>query len=272
MAARQRRGLAGVLAAQTDVSAEDTVPALDTAEADAGPVPAPSVPLPYETTGDGALDAGERADLAACEAAIDGLRLAFWAAGKALQVVRDARLYREQYPTFDAYCVDRWELQRAYADRLIRAWPLAEVLTPIGVKINEGQIRELLPLADQHGQDAAVAVYRELAQAPDIRVTAALIRGAVAVLPADQWDPAAAADQIRAYLAGELTPEPAADTDPAEAWEAEATRLRTSVRRAVTRPAFRAALRAHPDQARAVVAELRALLDEVERETGAAGA
>ncbi|WP_157570854.1 hypothetical protein [Microtetraspora malaysiensis] len=39
-------------------------------------------------------------------------------------------------------------------DRLIRAWPLAECLTPIGVKIiNGAQIRELLPLADQHGQD-----------------------------------------------------------------------------------------------------------------------
>ncbi|WP_157419245.1 hypothetical protein [Actinomadura formosensis] len=36
------------------------------------------------------------------------------------------------------------------------------------------------------------------------------------------------------------------------------------MRRAVTRPAFRAAARAWPDEARAVVAKLRALLDEVE--------
>ncbi|WP_165484380.1 hypothetical protein, partial [Gordonia paraffinivorans] len=51
---------------------------------------------------------------------------------------------------------------------------------------------------------------------------------------------------------------------PAAVWAAEADRLRSVVRRTVTRPAFRAAARARPEEARAVVAELRALLDDVE--------
>lgn len=55
---------------------------------------------------------------------------------------------------------------------------------------------------------------------------------------------------------------------PAAAWTAEADRLRTVVRRAATRPVLRAAARARPDEARAVVAELRTLLDEVEADSG----
>ncbi|WP_067801398.1 hypothetical protein [Actinomadura formosensis] len=143
---------------------------------------------------DGDLDDQDRADLAACEAALDNLRMAFWAAGKALQVIRDRRLYRADYGSFEAYCTDRWEIGRRQADRLIAAWPIAEQLRPIGLaSLNEGQVRELLPIADRHGPQAAVTVYRT------------------------------------------------GPADPAAAWTAEADRLRTVVRRAVTRPAFRAA-------------------------------
>src|SRR6266536_3079623 len=45
--------------------------------------------------------------LAACEAALDNLRVAFWAAGKALQVIRDARLYRSTHATFEDYAEQR---------------------------------------------------------------------------------------------------------------------------------------------------------------------
>src|SRR5258708_34156409 len=74
-------------------------------------VPAPRAPL---SDGIDLLDR-EREDLAACEAAIDTLRLAFWAAGKALQVIRDGRLYRGTHPTFEDYSQDRWEMTRQQA-------------------------------------------------------------------------------------------------------------------------------------------------------------
>lgn len=56
-------------------------------------------------------------------------------------------------------------LSRSYAYRLILAWPLAEALSPVGdTALNEAQIRALLPLAAQHGQDAAVVVSGTVAE------------------------------------------------------------------------------------------------------------
>lgn len=226
-----------------------------------------TVPDPYQAFSDSPnLIDTERRDLAACEAAIDGLRLAFWAAGKALQTIRDARLYRATHATFEEYVETRWQMSRAQAYRLIAAWPLAEALSPIGdTDLNESQVRALLPLASQHGTDAAVTVYGTVAEIDGVPLTATVLADVVRQLQ-DGFDPATAADQIRAYLAGknEDQDDGADPADPAAVWAAEADRLRTVVRRAVTRPAFRAAARARPEEARAVVAELRALLDEVE--------
>ncbi|MEU8310281.1 hypothetical protein AB0C84_42585 [Actinomadura sp. NPDC048955] len=93
------------------------------------------------------------------------MRLAFWAAGKALQTIRDARLYGTTHATFEEYVEQRWQMGRAHAYRLIQAWPLAEALSPIGdTTLNEAQVRALLPLAAQHGQDAAVVGYGTVAE------------------------------------------------------------------------------------------------------------
>lgn len=226
-----------------------------------------ALPTPHAPASEGAelLDT-ERQDLATCEAAIDTLRMAFWAAGKALQVIRDARLYRETYGTFEEYVEDRWDMRRAHADRLIRAWPLAGALDPIGSKIVEGQVRELLPVAERHGQDAAVAVYRTIAEADGVRVTAAVIKGAVGVLPDDDhFDTDKAVEQIRAYLAGQTAPSEPSAPSPAELWAAEAGRVRSALRR-IRRDVVRAAAVENPEEARELAAELRALADEVEQD------
>lgn len=58
-----------------------------------------TVPDPYEAFSHSPnLVDTERNDLALCEAAIEALLVAFWAAGKALQVIRDARLYGPRTP------------------------------------------------------------------------------------------------------------------------------------------------------------------------------
>jgi hypothetical protein len=225
-----------------------------------------SVPAPYEAFSDSPnLIDTERQDLAACEKAIDGLRLAFWAAGKALQTIRDARLYRATHATFEEYVETRWQMSRSYAYRLIQAWPLAEALSPIGdTALNEAQVRAVLPIANQHGHEAAVTVYGAVASVEGVALTATVLADVVQQIR-DRFDPATAADEIRAYLArDDEDQEDAEPADPATAWTAEADRLRTVIRRAVTRPSFRAAARARPKEARAVVAELRALLDDVE--------
>lgn len=196
----------------------------------------------------------ERHHLEISEQAIESLRTAFAAAGEGLAVIRSARLYRGTHGSFEEYCQDRWELTRRQVDRLIAAAPLAQKLRPIGLAVNEGQVRELLPVADQHGQDAAVTVYRTIAEADGVKVTAAVIKGAVRVLP-DAWDEDAAVARVRAYLAGEVAPV----APPVDPW-VRVERFRTSLRR------FRPEEFQGVDAAarRELATELRALADQME--------
>ncbi|HEY3958666.1 MAG TPA: hypothetical protein VGM53_35335 [Streptosporangiaceae bacterium] len=180
-------------------------------------------------------------------------------------MIHDARLYRATFGTFEDYVTQRWDMSRAQAYRLIDAWPLAERLSPMGDKLNERQIRELLPLAEHHGQDAAVTVYRTIAETDGIQVTAALLHGAVDVLPADHFDPTEAAEQIRAYLTSGLPAAHRAVPDPVESFTAEATRLLRQLHRVAAGRAVRAAANADPGAVRKVITDLRAMLDELEQ-------
>lgn len=105
------------------------------------PIPNPSAPLV----------AAERKDLARCEKTIrDGIR-SFVEVGRALAEIRDRRLYRETHESFDLYVRDHWQVQRAYAYRLIASAEVVEQLSPIGDKLgavpeNETQARALARL------------------------------------------------------------------------------------------------------------------------------
>jgi len=249
MTAGRRRSMAEFLQQQRALEADDN-------DGDAGP-PAPagtpavlspgSLPDPYTATADGQLSDREHADLATCEAALDNLRVAFWAAGKALHVIRDARLYRDTHATFEDYVEQRWDMSRPQAYRLIDAWPLAESLSPMGDKLNERQIRELLPLASRHGQDAAVTVYRTVAETGGIQVTAALLHGAVSILPAGRFDPAEAAAQIRAYLTGNPASQPRQNANAVEAFTVQAEKMLRTLQRAASRGTLQAAAHADPE-------------------------
>jgi hypothetical protein len=242
-----------------------------------GPEAVPlSLPAPYEALNDSPnLIDTEREDLSACEAAIDGLRIAFWAAGKALQVIRDGRLYRAEYPTFEAYCTGRWQMHRRQADRLIQAWQLAEFLSPIGLKkLNEAQVRELLPLTATKGREAAKVVYeaaiRAAAEADGVEFGAAVIKGSVdAAVPSDgEFDAEAVVREVRAYIArladGENGTD-GADGPPARTFDEAADRVRVQFRKALDRPLFRRAAKRNPEQFRRVLADLRRELDEIEQ-------
>jgi len=225
-----------------------------------------SLPDPYTATAEGRLSDREQADLATCEAALDNLRVAFWAAGKALQVIRDARLYRDTHATFEDYVEQRWDMSRSPAYRLIDAWPLAERLSPMGDKLNERQVRELLPLASRHGHDAAVTVYRTVAETDGIQVTAALLHGAVSILPPGRFDPAEAIGQIRAYLTGNPGNQPRAAANPVETFATEAAKLLRVLHRVSARGVLQAALDADPDVVRKMIADMRTLLDAIEHD------
>jgi hypothetical protein len=203
--------------------------------------------------------------LATCEAALDNLRLAFAAAGKALHVIRDARLYRNTHDTFEAYVEQRWGMGKSQAYRLVEAWPLAERLSPIGERLTESHVRELLPFAGRHGHDAAATVYQAVAEADGIRVTASVLHDVVGILPADYFDPAEAVSQIRAYLTGGHAPAQPPPADSVQAFTSESGKFVRNLHRFATSEAIRAAQAANPDAVRQAVADIRAALDEVER-------
>ncbi|GIH97863.1 hypothetical protein ACFFMN_27970 [Planobispora siamensis] len=271
MSGKARRSMADFLAQQRVVDTSAAATPLETVPPDPQPATAeaPVVPDPYEAVAEGALTERERADLATCEAALDVLRIAFTQAGKALQVIRDARLYRDTHATFEDYVADRWQMSRPQAYRLINAWPLAQRLSPIGDKdLNESQVRELLPLAAKHGAEAAETVYRTVVKTDGVKVTAPLLKGAVSILPPDRFDPAEAAEQIRRYLADGTGRQHSPATgagDIVSAFTVEVGRLRTALQRLITKDLVSGAAVENPDEVKKAVAELRALLDEVEQ-------
>lgn len=94
------------------------------------------------------LSPDEKRELKRQELVIDdGLR-GFIAVGNALSIISEQKLYREDYPSFDDYVKDRWDIGRNYAYRLING---SEVATRVEGVTNECQARELVkvPYTDQ---------------------------------------------------------------------------------------------------------------------------
>lgn len=86
----------------------------------------------------------EKIRLAAHEEVIDDGLNTFHKVGMALLDIRDNRLYRQDYRTFEDYCQARWGMVRRHADRLIEAATISETLRPIGLALeNEAQVRTL---------------------------------------------------------------------------------------------------------------------------------
>ena len=73
--------------------------------------------------------------------------------------IRDSRLYRADFNTFEDYCRERWDFTRQRAHQLTEA---AEVSTMVDVQ-NERQARELAPLKDDEA--GLVAALREANEA-----------------------------------------------------------------------------------------------------------
>ena len=97
------------------------------------------------------LDAAEEARLKELETVIEQGLQTFYEVGKALDEIREKRLYRETHKTFEAYCRQKWGIARQTANRFISAAQVIENLTPIGVKIpqKENQVRPLTGLPSE---------------------------------------------------------------------------------------------------------------------------
>jgi hypothetical protein len=90
----------------------------------------------------------ESARLVELERKIETGMTTFVEVGNALMEIRDSRLYRVEYKTFEAYCRDKWGMSRRQADRLIGGSDVVENLRPRGLKTptTEKQIRSLIKL------------------------------------------------------------------------------------------------------------------------------
>lgn len=168
------------------------------------------------------IAAGERADEA------------YAAIGRELMGIRDGRLYRQGYATFEDYCQRRWGMRRWYADRLIAAGEVCRNLSAIALTVegappppaNEAQARPLaaLPPAEQ-----PAAWRRAVETAPDGRVTAAHVARVVAASAPSLPSPSATLSAVTAELVSDGA---YYDATVSEAYHRLLVRLGTAAREA----------------------------------------
>ena len=130
----------------------------------------------------------EQDRLEQCEAIIERGLQTFYEVGKALQEIRDAKLYRDTHQSFATYCRERWQMGRNYAYKQIQASTVVDNLTvlPPGTKnlqnvydrtqFRETHIRPLAPLTPAQQREAWCEVQRCAETKP---VTEKLVRTVV---------------------------------------------------------------------------------------------
>lgn len=120
------------------------------------------------------LPAADVSELADHEAIIAAGLKTFIDVGVRLATIRDKRLYRGDYATFEAYCEGRWSFSDRRARQLIDA-ALVVTALPAGtiVPVTESQARELSGL-----NPAQAATVMRVAHRHDGAVTASVIRAA----------------------------------------------------------------------------------------------
>ncbi len=98
--------------------------------------------------------------------------------GNALLEIRDKRLYRADYSTFEGYCQERWGFSRSRAHRLIEAAETTKNLLPIGntLPLNESQAR---PLTSLEPEMQVEAWKRAIETAPETGITAKHVQSVV---------------------------------------------------------------------------------------------
>jgi hypothetical protein len=169
------------------------------------------------------LTAQEGEALAELEQVIERGLTTFVDVGNALLTIRDERLYRADYATFEDYCRERWGLSRPRAYQLIDAANTVSTIVDTGLPApaNEGQARELARVPEEQRAE----IWQQTLDATGGRPTAAAIRQTYqpdpqAVIEATEPDPLPApiAEQIERRIAEvheRANRDPEAESDPA---------------------------------------------------------
>jgi ParB family chromosome partitioning protein len=138
---------------------------------------------------DAQLTAVETGRLAALEQTIERGLQTFVDVGTALLEIRDSRLYRQTFGTFEEYCRERWGFTRMRASQLINA---AEVMGNLDVNnclhlpATESQTRPLTGLSVDLQREAW---QRAVDTAPNGKITAAHVANVVDELTAEDDKP-----------------------------------------------------------------------------------
>ncbi len=94
----------------------------------------------------------------------------------ALKEIRDSRLYREQYATFEAYCKERWGFARNYANKLIQSAEVTGELNGYNctqIPATESQARELARIPEERRAE----VWQKVTETHEpVDITAKVIR------------------------------------------------------------------------------------------------
>jgi chorismate mutase len=188
------------------------------------------IPDPVDPAGEGALTREERKRLELCEQGIELHDVSWFMLGKALDTVATGRLFRDTphklepercYGSIEEWAEVEKGISVSRCSQLRAAWPIGEVLMARGYDANPGQVRELVPVKNAYGLNAAVAVYVMVANSVGAdKVTAARLREAVKLLPGDlqletDEDPDVLARTIQGVLVGEAPQKPAVAIPPA---------------------------------------------------------
>jgi len=139
----------------------------------------------------------ELARLSELENVIDAGLKTFVDVGNALLEIRDSRLYREGWGTFEEYCQDRWGWQRNYANKMISAATVVNNLGTI-VPISPATESQTRPLTSLPPEAQRQAWQTAVETAPNGKVTAAHVKSVVdemtgrtvapVIIPDPQWD------------------------------------------------------------------------------------
>lgn len=119
----------------------------------------------------------EASRLTELEAVIQENIEGFFKVGHALKEIRESRLYRLKYATFEEYCQKRWDFSRMRASQRIRATETFEALkniNPALLPACEYQIRPLTKLPPQKQVEAWQAVIQTIDETGE-RLTSALV-------------------------------------------------------------------------------------------------
>lgn len=98
--------------------------------------------------------------------------------GQALAQVRDARLYRDRYSSFEDYCVGEWQLSRSRGYQMIEAAETVSTIVDSGLPApaNEAQARELARVPEEQRAE----VWEKTLAETDGKPTAAAVKAAAA--------------------------------------------------------------------------------------------